>query len=689
MIKIPGTKEEIKELLKESDEHVIGALLFLYHRQSEEEKDCYDTVDKNGIGFNGPDSGFLTSLSKFYLKNGFLTGRQIGGARRAIMKYAGQLQSWDQVSVQIKGKKTYDIPKHFKKASLEGNYIYVKFAFPKGDTQFSDCLAKVKTLPNREWLQDSKVWKISLSFEAVEKLIEWEFEVDQSLIDYKKGFEVNQDNITDDFDFPFGLDLYSFQKKGVSFIEDRGGRALIADEMGLGKTIQALAYLAKHPEIRPVFFIVPATLKENWRREALKCMPGSKIKVWSGRSTLKGINKLLKQHAREYAKVKDGKSKSKWNARKNQLIKDKNRILDETDFSKYDMFIINYDILFDRTDDLSSINPEIMIIDECHAIKNSSSLRTQAVMSLGKRTKKIIALSGTPIINRPREFFNIIRLIRKDLFPSDWSYLQRFCNPKYNGFGWDFNGSSNENELHDILTRTIMIRRLKKDVLKDLPEKIRSVIPISIDDSKYSEDEQRMIEWLEEEVRGADNVLSEIEKLKQLAVMYKINSCISWIEDFLESGEKLVVFATHHKTIDIIMDHFKKGAVKLDGRDSPAQKQNAVDLFQEDPDIKLFVGNIKAAGVGITLTAASNTCFLELGWTPGEHDQAEDRVHRIGQKDSVTAWYLISEGTIEEDIANVIDRKRKILDAVLDGEETKDEALFKELLNKIRDRRKK
>ncbi len=147
-----------------------------------------------------------------------------------------------------------------------------------------------------------------------------------------------------------------------------------------------------------------------------------------------------------------------------------------------------------------------------------------------------------------------------------------------------------------------------------------------------------------------------------------------------------MVFATHHKVIDRLMEEFGPYAVKLDGRDSPAAKQAAVDTFQTDPNVLLFVGNIKAAGVGITLTAANATCFVELAWTPGEHDQAEDRVHRIGQEaDSVAAYYLVAEGTVEDEIASLLDLKRETLAMVLDGREVESEDLLTELLRRYSD----
>jgi len=163
---------------------------------------------------------------------------------------------------------------------------------------------------------------------------------------------------------------------------------------------------------------------------------------------------------------------------------------------------------------------------------------------------------------------------------------------------------------------------------------------------------------------------------------------VQWIKDSLDANGKLVVFAVHHATIDRLMEELRDyNPVVVDGRVSAENRQRAVDKFQNDPECRVFIGNIKAAGVGITLTASSNTVFVELGWTPGEHDQAEDRVHRIGQTESVSAWYLVAAGTIMEEIAGILDEKRIVLDAVLDGKESQEESMLSALLKSFTERK--
>jgi SNF2 family DNA or RNA helicase len=332
---------------------------------------------------------------------------------------------------------------------------------------------------------------------------------------------------------------------------------------------------------------------------------------------------------------------------------------------------------------------EGFLVHNCHFIKNTKAKRTKATIKLGKTIKHIIALSGTPVINRPIEVYNALRLVNPTLFPNFWDFAQKYCGARHNGFGWDFRGASNTEELHKILSTTVMIRRLKSEVLQDLPDKIRTYLPFEISNlSEYQEAEANFTEWLlqergEESVEKASraNMLVKIEALKQLAVKGKLSQALEWVENFIETDGKLVVFAVHREVVDTLYSKFKDVAVKVDGSVSGEDRDKAVQEFQNNDKIRLFVGNIKAAGVGLTLTAASSVAFLELPWTPGELDQAEDRVHRIGQRESVNIYYLLANGTIEEKIASMLDRKRRVVDAVIDGKETEQESLLTELIN--------
>lgn len=503
-------------------------------------------------------------------------------------------------------------------------------------------LDKVRTIPGRTWHSEIKCWSAPIHLESLKSLLEWGFVLDDNLMEFIQDVTHKKEKI---FSGVSGLQgtPYPFQNEGIAFIDHNDGRALIADEMGLGKTIQAIAWLQMHPEKRPAIIIVPAFLKLNWERELAKWMPNPDSQIVKGTTPHTTKGKII---------------------------------------------IINYDILPHWTKVLRLRDPKVIITDECHYYKSDKAKRTKAVKMLAKGVPHFIALSGTPIENRPIEIFNAVSLIEPTLFPKKWDFLRRYCDPKHNGYGWNFNGASHMPELHTILSTTVMIRRKKKDVLKDLPEKVWALVPMELTNlNEYHFAESNFIQWVQKEkgteaaVKASNaEVFSSIEALKQLAVQGKLEQATEWIENFLESGKKLVVFATHHFVVDAIMERFSKVSVKVDGRVSMTNRQEAVDRFQNDPAVQLFIGNIDAAGVGITLTAASDVAFLELPWTPGKLEQASDRVHRIGQKDSVTVYYLLASNTIEEKIAQLIDNKRKVLDAILDGKDTEEESMLTELL---------
>ena len=523
----------------------------------------------------------------------------------------------------------------------------IKIMFPfKRET-----VEQVKTIPGRKFhsQQWPKYWTAPLSIEAVEKLKDEGFELDPHLEEFLQKSQANVKEMQEEVRVP-GLkgDLFPFQKKGVAFLDHRDGRALIADEMGLGKTIQALAWLQKHPKKRPAVIVCPASLKLNWEKEIHAWMSNPRIQILQGTKADK--------------------------------------------FLISDIIIINYDIFKDWAETIKDLQPQVMILDEAHLIKNNQAKRTKAVKKVAKTVPHVITLTGTPIVNRPVEALNAIRLVDETVVPDQWYFLQRYCGAKHNGFGWDFNGATNTEELHQKLVNTIMIRRRKEDVLKDLPAKIRSFVPIELQNRKeYQKAESDFIDYVkkqkgEKAAERASNAqaLTEIEGLKTVAVEGKIEQCVEWIQNYLDNNGKLVIMGVHRFVIDRIIQAFPDISVKVDGSVSGENRNKAIESFQNNPNTKLFVGNIKAAGTGLTLTAASTMVFLELPWTPGDMTQAEDRIHRIGQENHVAIYYLLAQNTIEEDIAKLIDRKQKVLDSTLDGKETDENSLLSELMNEYK-----
>jgi SWI/SNF-related matrix-associated actin-dependent regulator 1 of chromatin subfamily A len=353
-----------------------------------------------------------------------------------------------------------------------------------------------------------------------------------------------------------------------------------------------------------------------------------------------------------------------------------------------DFLIINYDIVSKWIDKLQRLHAEVLILDEVHYIKNNSAKRTKAIKRIAKGIPHLLCLSGTPIENRPVEIYNAWQLVDPTNCPPYWSFTKRYCKRKKNFFGgWDVSGSAHTDELHKILTGTIMLRRKKADVLKDLPAKVASFVPMYLHNKKdYEAAEADFIAYVKEVYgqKAADKkkkavAVTKMEELKQLAVKGKLPEVIEWIREFLEVEDKFVVFAWHTFVIDAIMEAFPKIAVRVDGKTK--DKQACEDKFQNDPKCRLFVGQMKAAGVSLTLTAASNVGIIEYPWTPGTLNQAIDRVHRITQEDSVTVYYFMAQNTIEEKTAKVLDAKQKTIGAIIDGEEcAEDTTLFADLI---------
>jgi SWI/SNF-related matrix-associated actin-dependent regulator 1 of chromatin subfamily A len=312
-------------------------------------------------------------------------------------------------------------------------------------------------------------------------------------------------------------------------------------------------------------------------------------------------------------------------------------------------------------------------LDECTAIKESKSRRTKAIQKLKDIPHKIL-LSGTPILNKRKELFNALELIRPKMFPMMWNLTEL----------------TNE-ELHQRL-KSVMIRRLKQDVLKELPDKTYAFVPMELDNIReYQKAERDFISWVRSEkgdiaanrLRNVE-AMAKIEGLTQLASKGKLKQITEWISNFLETGNKLVVFCTHTATIDSLMAAFPN-AVKMDGSIAQNKRQGIVDRFQNDPCVNLFIGMLDVqgnpAGVGWTLTASWSVAIIELQWSPEIMKQAFDRVHRLTQKNAVTIYYLLANNTIEERRAKILDRKLKEINAIMNGQDVAIESSLEELMN--------
>ena len=451
------------------------------------------------------------------------------------------------------------------------------------------------------------------------------------------------------------LKLFPYQEVGVAFIELSKGKALIGDDMGLGKTAQSLAWLALHKEKRPVIVICPASIKVNWSREINKWIPNSSIQsIDSGKDV-----------------IEPGK----------------------------EFYIVNYDLLRKHEQGLLDIGASVVILDEATYVKERKSQRTKATLKIAKSSPHVLALSGTPILNKPIEFFNILNLIAPKVFKSQWQFGHQFCGMEHNGYGFSYSGATNT-ELLNFLLKSIMIRRDKREVLKDLPPKRREFKYIGIPNKIIRMHEAAemdlsnavrdyRIRGLSSEERSEKRMLAitALNYLRQVVGMAKAEQTLEIVRPTLEAGEKIVIFGHHKAVLDKLEEDLTKAGfknVRIDGQVTGNKRQKLIDEFQNDPDCKVMVASILAMGMGVNLVSASSVFIVERQWTPAVEEQGEDRLWRIGQEKEVTVWYLVTADTVDDKMNHLIERKRKMVKQIIDGESHSEESLVSELLDTYR-----
>jgi SWI/SNF-related matrix-associated actin-dependent regulator 1 of chromatin subfamily A len=426
--------------------------------------------------------------------------------------------------------------------------------------------------------------------------------------------------------------LFPFQEEGVRFALDRYG-TLIADEMGLGKTVQAISVINEDPSIQKVIIVCPASMRIPWRRE---------LEKWLNRSLSIGIIGVDNGFSpEEFCVVKD-------------------------------IVIINYDRLSRFTEKFSTIAYDLCVLDECHYAKSLEARRTRA--ALGIKARRRIALSGTPLLNRPIEIYPVLSWLSPQEWPQNrwFDFAQRYCGAYYNAFGWDVSGASNLVELSARLRSTLMIRRTKAQVLPELPSKIRTIVELYPHRAEMKRLLKAELKAFETRFLRVDhNAIDwdDLAALRHETALAKVPMVVDYASELLETGAgKLVIFAHHRDVIAQLKDGLSKyRPVILVGGMSPQARQDSIDVFQGDPSVRVFIGNIQAAGSGITLAPASSVClFAELSWVPAEISQCEDRLHRIGTIASITVQHLVLEGSLDAIMVMVIIKKQRILDAVLE-----------------------
>jgi SWI/SNF-related matrix-associated actin-dependent regulator of chromatin subfamily A-like protein 1 len=439
-------------------------------------------------------------------------------------------------------------------------------------------------------------------------------------------------------------ELAPFQWAGVRYVLD-ARRAFLADEQGLGKTVEALAAIEADGAY-PAIVVCPAAMKLGWQREATRWLPHRSVAVVEGRSAVPPSGEIT---------------------------------------------ILNYEIVGAHREALARSRPRAIVVDESHYCKSPRAKRTHAVRRLAGAVAADglrLALTGTPVLNHADELIAQLRVIGR---LEDFGSGARFSR--------QFRGELSEERLHWHLRRRCFVRRLKSEVLPQLPAKRQVVVPVALTNApEYRLAEQDVIEWLRSQPLDLSELnariaatlraerLAQLGTLQRLAARGKLAAALAWIDDFLASGEPLVVFARHVEVQQTVLARFS-GALHLLGSDSLPDREAAIAAFQDEHGPPLIVAATRVAAQGITLTRASNVAFLELEWTPAMHDQAEDRCHRIGQRDAVTAWYLLAAETIDETMARLIQSKRAIVAAVTDGRMLHADGLVEAVVRELRDGR--
>ena len=409
-------------------------------------------------------------------------------------------------------------------------------------------------------------------------------------------------------------------------------RFILADDMGLGKTTSTII-AALETGSKKILIICPASLKINWQRE---------IANYSDRPVF----------------IAEGKKFS----------------------TEHDFVIVNYDILknfYDVKNKPESLltkgNFDLVILDEAHMVSNPQAQRTKIINHFVKSVNRAWLLTGTPMTSRPMNYYNLLNLIESPVAQNWMAYAIRYCQGYQFTAGkrkvWNVTGASNLEELRDRTSKQIL-RRLKEDVL-DLPDKIITPVYLRLQSKEYENLMGEYYDWYDknpDESKSLTVQFSKLMKVRKVIANEKVNQTIEFAENILEQGKKVIIFTNFTDTLQSIYQHFGKQAVYLDGSCSNSVRQQAVDQFQNDEKVRVFVGNLKAAGVGLTLTSAEVVIMNDLSFVPAEHAQAEDRAYRYGQKSNVLVYYPIFDNTIEAAIYDILNAKKKVISTVMGDE---------------------
>lgn len=552
------------------------------------------------------------------------------GANNYILKLKHKSET-NKKFVLTRAQSEYIVNFHTKTPKVARKWVELDSYF--AEKLFEDQL--IKTVPTHIWVEKLLVEKPT-SYHIWGKKFE-----DETLHEFwlPKGALVKDNKVKSveiDYEKYSHRPPLSHQKEAIQqLVENR--RFILADDMGLGKTTSTII-AALETGAKRVLIICPASLKINWQRE---------IENYSDRSVF----------------VVDGK---KW---------------EDSDF-----MIINFDIVKNfhdtkdrKTSKILASNFDLVIIDEAHYIQNKQAQRTKLINDFVKDIERLWLLTGTPMTSRPINYYNLLNLVESPVALNWMAYVKRYCEGYQFRVGkrkiWNVNGASNLDELRERTSKNIL-RRLKEDVL-DLPEKIITPVYLRLHSKEYEELMGEYYDWYDksEDSGSLSLQFSKLIKVRQVIAEAKVKDTIEICENIIEQGKKVIVFTNFTNTLNMIAEHFGKTAVKLDGSMTKPDRQYSVDQFQENDKIKVFVGNIKAAGVGITLTSAEIVVMNDLSFVPSDHAQAEDRAYRYGQKNNVLVYYPIFDNTIEGIIYDILNKKKRIFQTVMGDIEDKGDSM--------------
>ena len=486
-----------------------------------------------------------------------------------------------------------------------------------------------------------------------------------------------------------------FQRAGIVQALERN-HVLIADEMGLGKTVQAIGVINNDPSVRTVLILCPSSLKIMWTRM---------LQEWCVRPVYVAVGT-----SRKAGNVMTWGEKE----RPGNVV-----------FA----LILNYDIMPYWRDYIDEIAWDVLVCDEAHYLKTPNSRRTQSIVGgaqdkkynarlsyeqnmkdqrrTGIAARRRIMLTGTPILNRPIELWPLLHFLDAETWPKFWPFVQRYCGAYRDEYGWRFDGASHLDELNDKLRASVMVRRMKRDVLKELPPKERMVIPITANGAapKIAQEHAKLQELTKNVIElqiareaarknrandeaaykasvkalqeGYKVAFEHIARERHDLALMKAPKVVEHVTDLLEGGlDKVVIFGHHNDVLDFIREGLSDyNPVHIDGRTPTNSRQSIADRFQDDASVRVFIGGIHSAGEGLTLTAASTVVFAELDWTPAKLSQAEDRCHRIGQPDSVLVQHLLYDGSLDARIAKKLLAKQAVIDKAVNIVTVEDESI--------------